>query len=59
MIKELRENQPEGVNSRVHVPGVVGAGIGVVVIQREKVNVMKDKAVDLAKLEGFHKAYVK
>lgn len=40
------------------MPGVVGAGVGVEVIKGEEVNVMKDKAISLVKLEGLHKAYV-
>lgn len=39
--------QPEGVESRVHVPRMVGAAVDVVVTYREEVNIMEDEAVKL------------
>lgn len=49
---------PEGVQSRVHVSGVVRAAVSVEVIQRKEVNIMEDEAVIMVQLEGLHKTNV-
>lgn len=52
-------HQPEGVQRRVHVPGVVRAAVCVVVIERKEINIMENEAVIMVQLEGLHKANVK